>query len=68
MKLGSIIAPGIGLVWGIPGIPISIGGLYQIGPLLREINSNAQTVTDRMNHRWLLFVSADIPILNFCNF
>lgn len=68
VKLGSIIAPGIGLVWGIPGIPISIGGLYQIGPLLREINSNAQTVTDRMNHRWLLFVSADIPILNFCNF
>ena len=65
VTLENIWAPGFGLVWGLPKIPLSIGYTYQWGPDLREINANTATVsTNSLNHRWSFFLAVDIPILN----
>jgi hypothetical protein len=68
VKLGNIIAPGLGITYGVPWWPISVSGMYQLGPLLRDINSDAMKATESMNFRWIISVSADIPIFNIKSF
>ena len=65
VTLQNIFAPGLGLVYGIPKIPVSLGYTYQLGPALREINPEAATKSDRMNKRWQFFIAVDIPLINF---
>lgn len=65
VTLQNIFAPGLGLVYGIPKIPVSLGYTYQLGPALREINPEAATKSERMNKRWQFFIAVDIPLINF---
>jgi len=66
VTLQNIFAPGVGLVFGIPKLPISIGGLYQWGPAIRGIsNTVADIKSGSLNQRWEFFIGVDIPILNF---
>lgn len=64
VKIQNIFAPGVGLVYGFPKIPLSIGYTYQLGPALREINAET-AVTDKLNKRWQFFIAVDIPLINF---
>ena len=61
----NILAPGLGLVVGIPKCPLSIGYTYQLGPLLRKIDPVDIEVSEKMNKRWQFFLAVDIPLLNF---
>jgi hypothetical protein len=69
VTLQNIFAPGLGLVYGIPKWPLSIGYVYQFGPALRELENQNGSVnasfSDRLNHRWNFFLAVDIPLLNF---
>lgn len=65
VTLQNILAPGIGLIYGIPDYPLSIGYTYQLGPALRSIELEATTVSEQMNKRWQFFLAVDIPIFNF---
>lgn len=65
VQLKNIFAPGLGLVLGIPGVPLSVGYIHQLGPALREISADKLTVSEKMNHRWMFFLGVDIPLLNF---
>ena len=65
ISLQNILAPGVGLIYGIPGIPLSFGASYQLGPALREITPTAATTSAQMNGRWQVFLAVDIPIFNF---
>lgn len=67
VKLKNIFAPGIGLVYGLPKYPISLGYTYQLGPNLREINPDVVITSEKMNRRWQFFLGVDIPLLNFYN-
>lgn len=64
VTLQNIFAPGLGIAYGIPGIPLSAGLSYQLGPALREINATTAT-TGEINRRWQFFLAVDIPIFNF---
>jgi hypothetical protein len=66
VTLSNIFAPGLGLVYGFPQIPVSVGYLYQFGPALREITSEAAKVNSGgLTQRWYFFVAVDIPLVNF---
>ena len=64
-KLQNVLAPGGYIIYGIPKVPVSIGGGVQYGPQLREINTMAATIDFSAAYRWSLFVGIDIPLLNF---
>lgn len=63
VKLQNIFAPGLGIVYGFPKFPLSIGYSYQLGPELRQINAE-QAETSQPNYRWQFFLAVDIPIFN----
>lgn len=65
VTLQNILAPGLGLVYGFPDFPLSVGYSYQYGPALRTITSEAATVSPQLNRRWQFFLAVDIPIFNF---
>ena len=67
VKLENIFAPGLGLVYGFPKVPISLGYTYQLGPTLREISPDAIQTSEKLNRRWQFFLGVDIPLLNFYN-
>ena len=68
LTLQNIFAPGLGLIWGIPKVPVSLGYMYQWGPALREITAtDAKLNTGDLNRRWFFFLSVDIPLLNIYN-
>ncbi len=63
ITLQNIFAPGIGVVLGLPNVPVSVGWTYQLGPALREITT-AEAVTDQVNRRWQVFLGVDIPLFS----
>ncbi len=65
LTLQNIIAPGAYLVIGIPGVPISLGGGWQHGPLLRKVMATSIETSTVFNNRLSVFLAVDIPILNF---
>lgn len=65
IKLQNIISPGLGIIYGFPKIPLSVGYTYQFGPALREINGTDKTVSNQLNRRWQFFLAVDIPLMNF---
>ena len=65
LTLQNIFSPGLGLVYGIPKWPISIGYSYQLGPVLRKITETDKVVSDKLNSRWQFFLAVDIPLINF---
>jgi hypothetical protein len=67
VKLKNIFAPGLGIVYGLPKIPLSIGYTYQLGPTLREINPDVVVASAELNRRWQFFIGVDIPLFNFYN-
>jgi hypothetical protein len=54
------------VVLGFKNSPLSIGGGYQRGPHLREINIDGENeiITDNV-WRFNFFIAVDIPLLNF---
>jgi hypothetical protein len=63
VTLQNIFAPGVGVIYGLPRWPVSIGYTYQLGPEVRTIN--ASTVTSAQpNKRWQFFLGVDIPLFN----
>lgn len=65
VQLYQIVSPGIFLEWGTgESSPITIGLGYQMGPQIRENESDTQILGD-IYHRFGLSVKVDIPILYF---
>lgn len=68
VTLQNIFAPGLGVIIGLPKLPVSVGYLYQIGPAVRKItNEEIYLKSGKLNQRWFFFVAVDIPIVNFYN-
>ncbi len=68
VRLGNILAPGIHLVYGFPGAPLSLGAGAQLGPNLRKVTLDGEfgPVTElATGWRWSIFLAVDIPLLNF---
>lgn len=64
LKVENIFAPGAYVLYGFRRLPISIGGGYQYGPQLREINSTNATLNNPTGS-WRVMIAVDIPLLNF---
>lgn len=64
IKLENIVSPGLYGVLGLPRIPISIGGGYQVGPVLSEVSADKLTLGSKSKKR-SVFIAVDIPLLNF---
>ncbi len=62
-KLQNIVSPGVHLIYGIPNLPISVGGGLQFGPQLREVTIDNATITSSA-YRSSIFVAVDIPLFN----
>jgi len=62
--LQNILAPGLGIVYGIPNVPISIGYTYQLGPELRSITATDVVTSQGLNQRWQFFIAVDIPLFS----
>ncbi|MEQ9288489.1 MAG: hypothetical protein RIG77_16335 [Cyclobacteriaceae bacterium] len=71
LTLKNFIAPGAYLVYGIPKLPISIGGGYQRGPQLRKIelsdNGEVFSTIEAAAYRWNFFIAVDIPLVTLFN-
>ena len=70
IKLGQILSPSLGLVYGFPiikkyNIPIAFGANYQWGPELKDVNTNGNSVLSKFTSRFNLFLAIDIPMFNF---
>jgi len=67
INLENLFAPGAYLVYGIPKLPISVGGGLQKGPQLRQIdisdNGEVVTTVNASAYRWNFFVALDIPLV-----
>jgi len=78
IQLKDIISPGFFLSIGLPKLPISISGGFQLAPNLRSIsvvdnknnvldantNGLANSYTGKLYTRWSISIVVDIPILN----
>jgi hypothetical protein len=60
----NILAPGLGIIYGIPGMPVSIGYIDQLGPQLRSINATDVVTSQGLNRRWQFFIAVDIPLFS----
>jgi len=69
IRLSQIISPGLHLVWGIPKVPLSLGGGFCYIPLLTQVETNSIKVNkvDNSPFRAQIFLAVDIPLLNFHN-
>jgi len=71
IQLKDIISPGAFLSIGIPGVPISVSGGFQLAPNLRNVSLNSgNTVVNtygdnKLYTRWSVSILVDIPLLNF---
>jgi hypothetical protein len=65
LKLQNILAPGAGIILGLPKWPLSIGWTYQLGPVLRDIEAGQAVLDEKANNRWQVFLAVDIPIVHF---
>ncbi|XZF15975.1 hypothetical protein ACTHGU_07545 [Chitinophagaceae bacterium MMS25-I14] len=64
IRLENIFAPGANIVYGIPGIPLSVGGGFEWQPSLTRLSSDKATLAERSGLRWQLFIAMDLPLLN----
>lgn len=64
VELKDIISPGLFYSVGIPRSPVSLNFGYQIGPLLRNVTPQLNTLADKSYSRWSFSVVVDIPLLN----
>ncbi|MDF2433845.1 MAG: hypothetical protein JWP44_3476 [Mucilaginibacter sp.] len=78
VKLKNIVSPGLFLSVGLPKVPISIQGGYQLAPTLRSItvvnsqnqvldpnaNGLANQYASKLYSRWSMSIVVDIPIIN----
>ncbi len=69
IQLKNILSPGIFFSYGIPKLPVSVNAGWQMGPLLRKVDTqiNENTYSDRYG-RVSLSICIDIPIVNFYTF
>ncbi len=63
IELRNIFAPGIYVILGINGIPLSIGYACQAGPNLRDITK--KDISSNGYTRHFGFIAVDIPLFNF---
>jgi hypothetical protein len=61
----NIFAPGFDIVYGIPGVPLSVGGGFEYQSALKGLNESGGTLTPNPGIRWNLFLAVDIPVVNF---
>lgn len=64
IELKDIVSPGAFFSLGIPKTPISLNIGYQLGPLLRKVNQQANTYEQNYS-RISIALCVDIPIFNF---
>jgi hypothetical protein len=65
IALENIFSPGLYFIYGVPKTPISVGGGWQYGPMLRKIESSAIDIKPKQYLKWCFFISVDIPFMNF---
>lgn len=71
IRLGQILSPSLGIVYGLPittkgyNIPLSIGANYQWGPTLKKVTNSQSSVLPLLAGKFNVFVAIDIPIINF---
>jgi hypothetical protein len=70
IKLGQLLSPSIGLVYGLPiiskyNIPLSIGTNYQWGPRLHGVDNAGNSILRAYTGRINIFIALDLPIVNF---
>ncbi len=65
IALENIFSPGLYFVYGVPKTPISLGGGWQYGPMLRKIEPSLVTVEPKQYLKWCFFIAVDIPFMNF---
>ena len=63
MEVKDIISPGVFYSIGIPKTPVSVNVGYQVGPRLRKVTSESNTIGSTYS-RWSISVCVDLPLLN----
>jgi hypothetical protein len=61
---GNIFAPGVNLVYGIPGVPLSIGFGPEYQSALKTLSKSGITLNNNPGLRWNVFLAVDIPLVN----
>lgn len=64
VQLKDIFSPGVLASFGFNGTPLSLNIGYQVGPLLRRIDSSRGSFTNAYS-RWSVSLCVDIPLLDF---
>ena len=66
LDINNVFSPGVYLVYGLPKIPVSLGGGFQFSPQLGKINLNGSVIEPR-KLRWNVFLALDLPLLRIFN-
>jgi hypothetical protein len=61
----NIFAPGVSLVYGISGVPLSIGFGPGYQSALKGLSKSGSVLNPKPGLRWNLFLAVDIPVVNF---
>jgi hypothetical protein len=61
----NIFAPGVNLVYGIPGVPLSVGFGPEYQSALKTLSKTGTTLNQNPGLRWNVFLAVDIPVVNF---
>jgi hypothetical protein len=70
IKLKNIVAPGAYLIYGFPGVPLSIGAGWQAGAELRNIVRATEgeelsvQLIPSAGYRFMVFAAVDMPLFN----
>ncbi len=64
IKLANIFAPGVNLVYGIPGVPISCGTGFQYQPEMNYVTSSGASLNTNSGFRWQVFAAFDLTLFN----
>ena len=63
----NVFSPGAYLIYGLPSIPMSVGGGFQFSPQLGKVNLNGSEIGPR-KLRWNIFLAFDMPFLKIISF
>jgi hypothetical protein len=64
VQLKDIFSPGVFVSFGFDRTPLSLNIGYQVGPLLRKIDSSRGSFTNAYS-RWSVSLCVDIPLIDF---
>ena len=65
VEWAQVLSPGVHLMYGIAGLPLTLSAGYQLSPKLRQVTIDNNKIENRNFQRFTMSIMTDITIFNF---